>query len=222
MPRPQRRSYEPVNRFDINAWTPATELGRMVKNHEVTSIEQIFAMSRRIEEVEIVDALLPNIRSEVIDIASVQRMTRNNRKQKFRVVVVAGDEKGHVGIGAAKDIEVKAAIEGAVKNAKRNIIPVMFGCGSWQCTCGQEHSLPFTVKGRCSSIEVILKPAPRGLGIVASKPVKLMLELAGLKDVWSFSRGRTRTKYNTLMAVYNALGNIISMKNVSSAIVSKN
>ena len=133
MPRPQRRSYEPVNRFDINAWTPATELGRMVKNHEVTSIEQIFAMSRRIEEVEIVDALLPNIRSEVIDIASVQRMTRNNRKQKFRVVVVAGDEKGHVGIGAAKDIEVKAAIEGAVKNAKRNIIPVMFGCGSWQC-----------------------------------------------------------------------------------------
>ncbi len=222
MPRPQRRSYEPVNRFDVNAWTPATELGRMVKNHEVTSIEQIFAMSRRIEEVEIVDALLPNIRSEVIDIASVQRMTRNNRKQKFRVVVVAGDEKGHVGLGAAKDIEVKAAIEGAVKNAKRNIIPVMFGCGSWQCTCGQEHSLPFTVKGRCSSIEVILKPAPRGLGIVASKPVKLMLELAGLKDVWSFSRGRTRTKYNTLMAVYNALGNIISMKNVSSAIVSKN
>jgi small subunit ribosomal protein S5 len=62
---------------------------------------------------------------------------------------------------------------------------------------------------------VILKPAPRGLGIVASGPVKKMLELAGVKDAWTFSRGRTRAKYNTVMAVYRALGSINEMKNIS-------
>ncbi len=200
--------------FNIEEWTPVTEMGKKVKAHEITSIEQIFRQGRRIEEKEIVDALLPNLKSEVIDIMNVQRMTKNNRKAKFRVVAAVGDGNGHVGLGTGKDIEVKAAIENAITDAKKKIVPVIFGCGSWQCQCGTEHSLPITVRGKCSSVYVILKPAPKGLGIVASAPVKKMLELAGIKDVWSFSRGRTRSKYNTLMAVYRALLTINSIKNV--------
>ncbi|MGD0510799.1 MAG: 30S ribosomal protein S5, partial [Candidatus Micrarchaeaceae archaeon] len=60
---------------------------------------------------------------------------------------------------------------------------------------------------------------PRGLGIVASAPVKRMLELAGVKDIWSFSRGRTRARYNAVVAVYRALGSINHMKNVDSKIM---
>ena len=202
--------------FNIEEWTPLTELGKKVKAHEITSIEQIFHSDKRIEEREIVDALLPNLKSEVIEIMSVQRMTKNNRKAKYRVTAVVGDQNGHVGVGAGKDIEVKAAIENAISNAKRNVIPIIFGCGSWQCQCGTSHSLPFTTTGKCGSVEVILKPAPRGLGIVASDPVRKMLVLAGVKDLWSFSRGRTRAKYNTLMAVYRALTNINSMKNIET------
>ena len=202
--------------FNIEEWTPLTELGKKVKAHEITSIEQIFHSGKRIEEREIVDALLPNLKSEVIEIMSVQRMTKNNRKAKYRVTAVVGDQNGHVGVGAGKDIEVKAAIENAISNAKRNVIPIIFGCGSWQCQCGTSHSLPFTTTGKCGSVEVILKPAPRGLGIVASDPVRKMLVLAGVKDLWSFSRGRTRAKYNTLMAVYRALTNINSMKNIET------
>ena len=202
--------------FNIEEWTPLTELGKKVKAHEITSIEQIFHNGKRIEEREIVDALLPNLKSEVIEIMSVQRMTKNNRKAKYRVTAVVGDQNGHVGVGAGKDIEVKAAIENAISNAKRNVIPIIFGCGSWQCQCGTRHSLPFTTTGKCGSVEVILKPAPRGLGIVASDPVRKMLVLAGVKDLWSFSRGRTRAKYNTLMAVYKALTNINSMKNIET------
>lgn len=70
------------------------------------------------------------------------------------------------------------------------------------------------MRGRCSGVEVILKPAPRGLGIVASKPIKKMLELAGVKDVWSFSRGRTKSRYNTLVATYRALSSMNKMKNI--------
>jgi small subunit ribosomal protein S5 len=202
--------------FDVAAWEPVTALGKMVKAGSITSLEQIFGMGKSIEENGIVDALLPNINSEVVEIRSVQRMTSNNRKQKFRVTAIVGDGNGHVGVGAAKDVEVKAAIDSAINAAKRNIIPVTMGCGSWQCTCGQHHSLPFVVKGKCGSVEVLLKPAPKGLGIVASKHVKRMLELAGVKDIWSFSKGRTRTTYNVLMAVMAAFEHTINMKNLEN------
>ncbi len=203
--------------FDVAAWEPVTELGRMVKAGSVTSLEQIYSMGKSIEENGIVDALLPNINSEIVEIKSVQRMTSNNRKQKFRVTAIIGDGNGHVGVGAAKDAEVKAAIDSAINAAKRNVMPVLMGCGSWQCTCGQQHSLPFITRGKCGSVEVLLKPAPKGLGIVASKHVKRMLELAGVKDIWSFSKGRTRTTYNVLMAVMDAFKHTISMKNLEEA-----
>ena len=208
----ERREERPT--FNIEAWQPKTSTGKKVKAHEITSIEQIFHEGRRIEEVEIVEALIPDMKHEVIEIASVQRMTKNNRKAKFRATAVVGDGRGHVGVGSGKDIEVRAAIDSAIKNAKVNIIPIIMGCGSWQCACGTAHSLPLVARGKCSSVEVILKPAPRGLGVVASVPVKKMLELAGVKDLWSFSRGRTRAKYNVLIATYRALMNIERMKNL--------
>lgn len=201
--------------FNPESWDPKTAVGKRVKAHEITSIEQIFHEGKRIEEVEILEALLPTIKNEVIEISSVQRMTKNNRKQKYRAVVVVGDGNGHVGVGAGKDVEVKAAIDSGIKNAKINMIPIVMGCGSWQCACGTQHSLPFVTKGKSGSVEVVLKPAPRGLGVVASGPTKKMLELAGVKDLWSFSRGRTRAKYNVLMATYKALLNIESMKNMA-------
>ncbi|MGC8648815.1 MAG: 30S ribosomal protein S5 [Candidatus Micrarchaeia archaeon] len=204
--------------FNIDAWEPKTMVGKKVKSHEITSIEQIFHMGKKIEEVEIVDALLPNLKNDIVEIISVQRMTKNNRKAKFRATAIVGDYNGHVGIGSGKDIEVKAAIDSAIRNAKLNVIPIVMGCGSWQCACGTKHSLPITTKGKCGSVEVVLKPAPRGLGVVASEPVKKMLEFAGVKDLWSFSRGRTRTKYNVLFAVYRALLNIENIKNAENVV----
>lgn len=202
--------------FNVAAWEPKTALGKKVKAHEITSIEQIFHEGKRIEEVEIIDALIPDLKSEIIEIASVQRMTKNNRKAKFRATAVVGDGRGHVGVGAGKDSEVKAAIDSAIKNAKGNIVPIIMGCGSWQCSCGTAHSLPITARGKCGSVEVWLKPAPRGLGVVASDPIKKMLELAGVKDLWSFSRGRTRAKYNVLIATHRALMNNVNMKNIAT------
>ncbi|MGC8538782.1 MAG: 30S ribosomal protein S5 [Candidatus Micrarchaeia archaeon] len=200
--------------FNIEEWTPKTKLGIEVKNRRITSIEQIFEMGKSIREVEIIDALLPNLENVVLDVSSVQRMTKNNRKQKFRATVVIGDRNGHVGVGAAKDAEARPAIEAAIKEAKKNIISVNLGCGSWECNCGTRHSLPLTVSARCGSSEIILKPAPRGVGIVAGETPKHVLELAGVKDVWSFARGRTRSRYNFAVATYNALSKITKIRSV--------
>ncbi len=210
----RRRGAEQGPVFNAETWAPLTEIGRKVKAHEITSVEQIFAQGKKIEETEIVDALLPNIKNEIIEIESVQRMTKNNRKQKFRVTAIVGDGNSHVGVGMGKDAEVKAAIDSAIKDAKRNIMPILLGCGSWQCNCGTEHSIPFTVRGRCGGVDVELKPAPRGTGVVASAPIKKMLELAGVKDVWTSSRGHTKARYNTLVAASRAILNMLSMKNL--------
>lgn len=206
-------------RFNVEAWSPRTQLGKDVKEHRVTSMRQIFNEGRSIQESEIIDALLPDLKNEIIEIINVQRMTKNNRKMKFRATAVVGDGKGNIGVGAGKDVEVKAAIDSAVVDAKGKVIPIIMGCGSWQCKCGTKHSLPFKAVGKCGSVEVILKPAPRGLGIVASGPIRKALELAGVKDIWAFSRGRTRSRYNSVMAVYRALGSINQMKNLDEKLM---
>jgi len=203
---------EDEEKFNVEAWKPKTKIGELVKSGQIKSIEQIFESGKPIKEVEIVDALLPNLEERVLEVASVQRMTKNSRKQKYRATVIIGDKNGHIGIGVGKDVEVKPAISSALKDAKKKIISVPFGCGSWECNCGLPHSLPIIVKGRCGTAEIILKPAPRGVGIVAGETAKQVLELTGVKDLWSFSRGRTRDIYNMALATYRALKSLSEVK----------
>ncbi|MEM0200871.1 MAG: 30S ribosomal protein S5 [Candidatus Micrarchaeaceae archaeon] len=208
--RERERGINTVSEF---AWTPKTKLGILVTEGKIKNIDEIFAMGKPIKEVGIVDALIPNLEDKVLEIASVQRMTKNNRRQKFRVTVVVGDRAGHVGIGVGKDVEVRPAIDTAIRTAKKNIVSVKFGCGSWECNCGTPHSLPLTIKSKVGSSEVILKPAPRGVGIVAADTMRSVIELAGLKDVWTYSRGRTRDIYNVATATQKALKKISEIRN---------
>ena len=73
-----------------------------------------------------------------------------------------------------------------------------------------------TTRAKCGSAEIILKPAPRGVGLAASATVRSVLELAGVKDMWTFARGRTRDKYNMALATFNALKVLNEMKNVDA------
>ncbi len=207
---------EEDHRSNLAEWKPRTKIGAMVKNGEVTSIEQVFAMGKPIKEVEIIDALLPELEDNVIEIASVQRMTKNNRKQKYRATVIMGDRNGHVGMGVGKDVEAKPAIQTGIRDAKRHMVSVGLACGSWECNCGTRHSIPIIARAKCGSAEIILKPAPRGVGIAASATVRSVLELAGVKDMWTFSKGRTRDKYNMAMATYNALASLSGLKNADA------
>ncbi|MDE1855263.1 MAG: 30S ribosomal protein S5 [Candidatus Micrarchaeota archaeon] len=210
----RRREDEEKPVFSIAAWTPKTKLGEQVKAGQITSIEQIFAMGKPIKEVEIVEALLPGLETKNIETASVQRMTKDARKMKYRTTVIVGDRKGHVGLGVGKAVEVRPAFEEAVKDAKLHIITLALGCGSWECNCGTAHSLPITLRAKVGTAEIILKPAPRGVGVVAGVNARAVLELAGIKDVWTFARGRTRDKYNMALATFWALRSLSEMKNV--------
>ncbi|MBM3229463.1 30S ribosomal protein S5 [Candidatus Parvarchaeota archaeon] len=193
-------------------WFPKTLVGKKVKNKEILAIEEIFETGKPILEYQIVDTLLPGLESETLEVGMTQRMTDCGRKSQYRAIVLVGDKAGHVGIGSGKSEEVKPAIESAIKNAKLNIMTVPMGCGSWECGCKSPHSLPIKLVGKNGSVEVTLKPAPKGLGVAANKIVKKVLTIAGVRDVWSFSRGKTANIYNSSMAVIDALSKLSSMK----------
>jgi len=192
-------------KFDVSLWQPRTEMGRMVKEGKITSISEILRKGQRPREPEIVDVLVPNLEEDVLGIASVQRMHKSGRRAKFRIVAVVGNRDGIVGVAHASVREIGPAIRKAVIKAKLNIIEVARGCGSWECGCGRPHSIPFEVSGQSSSVQVNIKPAPRGLGIAAAKIPKIILGLAGVKDVWMQSRGQTETTINFALATFDAL-----------------
>jgi small subunit ribosomal protein S5 len=193
-------------------WVPKTRLGHMVLSGEVTSMSQALATKLPLREAEIVDILLPDLKDEVIDVNIVQRMTDSGRRVKFRITCVVGNGDGFIGIGRCKGKEVGPSIRKAIDNAKLNIIEIKRGCGSWECGCGTPHSLPFEVMGKSGSVEVILKPAPRGISLAVGDVAKSILTLAGVKDSWGYAKGHTKTTVNYAQATYNALKKTTEMR----------
>ena len=88
-------------------------------------------------------------------------------------------------------------------DAKLNLIPVRRGF--WGNKIGNPHTVPCKVTGKGGSVRVRLIPAPRGTGIVGAPTPKKVLQLAGVEDCYSASRGSTKTKGNCLKAVFQAL-----------------
>lgn len=198
--------------FNMEEWEPKTNLGRMVKEGNITDIDDIFESGLPIMELEIIDALLPDLEEEVMDVNLVQRMHKSGRKVNFRVIVTVGNKDGYVGLGQGKAKEVGPAIRKAVDNAKFNIIKVRRGCGDWGCVCGKEHTVPFKVQGKSGSVRVTLIPAPGGVGLAIGNVGKTILRLAGIDDVWSETRGQTQTTINFAGAVFEALKNMSKVK----------
>jgi len=208
-------------------WTPKTELGKKVKSKEITDVKQILDKGQKIREVKIVDNLLPTLDSDYILIGQAkgkfgggkrrimrqtQKKTREGNKPVFTTMAVVGNHDGYVGVGRGTAKETVPAREKALRNAKLSLMQVGRGCGSWKCACGEPHSLPFEVHGRCSSVRIKLIPAPKGTGLVAPDEIQKILKLAGYKDVWSKATGQTRQRINLVNATMKALKKTIRTK----------
>jgi small subunit ribosomal protein S5 len=202
-----------MNNYDKNQeWEPKTNLGSMVKEGQITNIDEIFDKGLPIMELEIVEKLLPDLKEEVMDVNLVQRMHKSGRKVNFRVIVAVGNQNGYMGLGQGKAKEVGPAIRKAVDNAKFNVIKVRRGCGDWGCVCGREHTVPFKVEGKSGSVRVTLIPAPGGVGLAIGDVGKTILGMAGIDDVWSKTRGQTQTTINFANAIFDALKQLTMVK----------
>ncbi len=209
-----KRDQQKFKRDDrqLEKWVPKTALGKKVQAGEITTYDALLETRQPILEPQIIDVLLPDLADEVLEIRSTQRMTAYGRKQQMRAVVLVGNRKGIIGIGAGKAAELRDAINEGVKDAKKNLVRIPFGSGSWEDLAGLQNSLPMEVRGKSGSTEIVIKPAPRGVGLVAGKVTKKVLQLAGIQDAWTFTKGRTRNVSNVALATIKALDSLNNLK----------
>jgi small subunit ribosomal protein S5 len=205
----------------LDGWEPKTTLGKQVLAKEVTDIDKVLGEGRTILEPEIVDALVKNLESDLLLIGqakgkfgggqrrvfrNTQKKTREGNKPKFTVMAIVGDKNGHIGIGHGSSKETVPAREKAIRKAKLNLFKIRRGSGSWESVgVNEPHSIPFAVNGKCGSVIVQLMPAPKGKGLCVEKECAKVLDLAGIKDVWSKSQGQTKNKMNMIKALESAL-----------------
>ncbi len=213
--------------FNKDAWKPRTSVGKKVKSGEITSIESILGQRLRIMEQEIVNVLMPNLTTDLLFVGQskgkfgggqrrvfrqTQKKTQEGNKPKFGTFALVGNQDGYVGMGYGKSKETVPAREKAIRNAKQNIIKIIRGCGSWRCGCKTPHSVPFVVEGKCGSVIMRLIPAPQGTGLSIEKECGKILKVAGIKDVWSQTFGKSGTKANLISACFEALKKLSEIK----------
>lgn len=192
-------------------WTPVTKLGRLVKDGKIASMDEIYRHSLPVKEFQIIDHFFgKTLTDEVIKIMPVQKQTKAGQRTRFKAFVIIGDSVGHVGLGVKCAKEVATAIRGAIILAKLSIVPVRLGY--WGNVIGAPHTVPAKVSGKCGSVRVRLVPAPRGTGLVCAPTMKRFLELAGIADIYTQSRGSTRTLGNFVKATLSAIASTHSFQ----------
>lgn len=132
---------------------------------------------------------------KVVGVKRISKTTKGGRSMRFSALVVIGDRKGLVGFGMGKSIEVPVAIKKALKNAKNNMTRIKIN---------KKFTVYHEVIGKHGAGKVLVKPAVEGTGIIAGGPIKVVLELAGFRDVYSKNLGKN-TSLNMVRATIKGL-----------------
>ena len=151
-----------------------------------------------------IDASQLDVKEKVISINRVTKVVKGGRNFRFSVLVVVGDENGHVGIGMAKAVEIPDAIRKAIQDAKKNMIEVPL----------RETTVPHEIIGRYGAGRVLIKPAKEGTGIIAGGPVRAVMELAGVRDIRTKSLGSSNPR-NVVNATMEALKSLKNSEDVA-------
>ncbi|MBN2046588.1 MAG: 30S ribosomal protein S5 [Anaerolineaceae bacterium] len=136
----------------------------------------------------------PEFDERVVEIARVAKVVKGGRRFQFRVLVVAGDNKGNVGMGIGKANAVPDAMRKASERARKAMrhVPLM------------ETTITHPVEAKVSGARVLLKPATPGTGVIAAGGVRAVLEAAGIHDILTKSLGSANT-LNVVKATFKAL-----------------
>jgi len=140
--------------------------------------------------------------NKIISVRRVTRVVSGGRRFSFSIAAVIGDKKGRVGVGIGKAGDTPVAIEKAIRSAKKDMIKV---------SLTPKGSIAHPVEAKYSSAQVSIMPAP-GKGIIAGSAVRIVLELAGAKEVSSKILSRSKNKLNIARATIKALGMLKTKK----------
>ena len=148
--------------------------------------------------------------SKLLDLARVSHTRAGGRRMRFRAVVVSGNRAGKIGVGVATGQDVQMAIEKATRLSKKYIIEISI----------VEDSIPHEVISKFGAAKVLLRPQRKGRGLVAGGTVRIICNLAGIKNISSKILGRTGNKLNNAQATIKAL-RALKIRNPKSEILNK-
>jgi len=147
----------------------------------------------------------PQLVERLIKISRVSKVTKGGKKLSFRAIVVIGDENGQVGVGVSKADDVVNAFKKAKVDGRRNLIKLPLT---------KSLSIPHDVKGQFGSCKVIMRPAVEGSGVIAGGAVRIVLEVAGVKNVIAKQLGSNNLLNNARASVC-ALSNLTTYSEVA-------
>ncbi len=140
------------------------------------------------------ESLGPELTERMISLDRVARVVKGGRRFRFRAVVVVGDGKGTVGVGVGKGRDVASAIQKATAVGRKDMFTVQLN----NTTINHETTVKF------GGARVFMKPAPEGTGVIAGGAVRSVLEVVGVRDIFTKSLGSTN-KINNAYATMAAL-----------------
>jgi len=132
-----------------------------------------------------------------LELSRVTRVTKGGKRMRFRALIIIGDRKGRVGFGLAKGADVSIAINKAARQARKNVITIPL----------VNESIPHRSFAKDGAAKVLLMPAPKGSGVIAGGPVRVVMELAGVPNISSKMQGG-KNKVNNVRATFAALGQL--------------
>lgn len=134
----------------------------------------------------------------MVHIDRVARVVKGGRRFRFRALVVIGDHKGRVGVGTSKGADVTTAMTKATEVAKKNIVTISL----------YNDTIPHEAEGKVGGANILVKPASPGTGLIAGGVVRVVLEVAGIKNALSKSLGSSN-KINVAYATVKALEAVV-------------
>nr|YP_009511723.1 ribosomal protein S5 [Melanthalia intermedia]AXI97600.1 ribosomal protein S5 [Melanthalia intermedia] len=139
---------------------------------------------------------------KVVQIRRVTKVVKGGKKLSFRAVLVVGNEKGQIGVGIGKASDVIGAVKKGVADARKHIINIPLT---------KTYSIPHTTEGISGAAKVIIKPSAIGSGVIAGGSTRIVLELAGVKNILAKQLGSGNT-LNNARAVLNAFSKLKTLK----------
>ena len=152
-----------------------------------------------------VDASQLELNEKVVDIKRVTKVVKGGRNFRFSALVVVGDGQGHVGAGIGKSIEIPEAIRKGKEAAMKQMVTVPID---------NNDSIPHDYIGKFGSASVLLKKAPEGTGVIAGGPARVVLEMAGIKNIRTKSLG-SNNKQNVVLATITGLSQLKTPEEVA-------
>lgn len=181
---------EPVATFDASDDDSSQEFeGR--KGGERKEID----MTKDLEELE----------EKIIFVNRVASVVKGGRRFSFSVLVAVGNRKGCVGIGLGKAKEVPEAVRKGLEVAKKSLVRVDM----------RGPTIPHEIQCKFGGAKVFMRPAPAGNGVIAGGAVRPIIELAGIKDIWTKSLGSSNS-INTAQATLRCLQGLRSISEVAA------